>query len=125
MHVLSCAWTSLPASSWEASWASCPALPLNGRTATDFDPLVQCSIPPNSRTVHGSSTSSEKSWLLAAVLACCSLPILPWLVSDSSDVESWFDNLLTGAIVRWGLVTTPIASTQYKRETASAPAVSV
>ena len=39
--------------------------------------VVQCSIPPNSRTVHGSSTSSEKSWLLAAVFACCSLPMLP------------------------------------------------
>ena len=74
--------------------------------------VVQCSIPPNSRTVHGSRTSSWKSWLLAALLACCSLPILPWLVSDSSAVESWFESLLAGAIVRSGWVTIPIASTQ-------------
>ena len=46
------------------------------------------------------------------VLACASLPMLPWLVSDRSAVESWFESLLAGAIVRWGCVTIPIASTQ-------------
>src|SRR5580704_12626713 len=126
MHVLPCAPTSVPFSSWEASCVSCPGLLLSGRTATEWPLLlVQCSIPPNSRTVHGSSTKNEKSWLLASVFACCSLPMLPWLVSDSSAVDSWFESLLAGAIVRWGCVTIPIASTQYKRDTASAPAVSV
>ena len=41
-----------------------------------------------------------KSWLLAAVFACCSPEMLPWLVSDSSAVDSWFESLLAGAIVR-------------------------
>ena len=47
----------MPLSSWEASCASSAGLALRGRTATErvFPPLVvvQCSIPPNSRTVHG------------------------------------------------------------------------
>ena len=30
--------------------------------------VVQCSIPPNSRTVQGSRTSSWKSWLLGGAL---------------------------------------------------------
>ena len=129
MHVLPSACTSVPLSSCAASRESCAGV---GAQRTDRNRagrpalvVVQCSIPPNSRTVHGSRTSSWKSWLLAALLACCSLPMLPWLVSDSSAVESWFESLLTGAIVRSGCVTIPIANTQYRSETASAPAVSV
>ena len=53
------------------------------------------------------------------------MPTLPSLVSDKSAVESWFESLLAGAIVRSGCVTIPIAITKYRRETASAPAVSV
>ena len=53
------------------------------------------------------------------------LAMLPWLVRESSAVESLFASWLAGAIVRCGCVTIASASTQYRSETASVPAVSV